>query len=450
VPPVLSRLFEHSRSKNKRDSSRIATGYKVLSVLAILALILQTGMLLISLFERPLPYEINDAGHEPIDSSEFQRVLTAVTWAWQSSGNRVQVLTNGDQFYAAELAAMRRAKDFIHIECYIFQKGKVTEEILRILEERARAGVEVRIVIDAVGSTGYFEYRLKPLREAGGKVAWYHPFHWYTWPRLNYRTHRELIIVDGEVAFTGGAGFADQWRFPEDNQPQWRDTMIQLEGPGVAGLQATFSENWLEAAGEMLLAPRYFPQQTKRGESDALVVTSSPTKGRSSESRVLFQALVAKAQRSIHISSPYFLPDKNLRRELSDAIHRRGVEVSIVVPGGKSDHVLTRRSSRALFGDLLQSGAHIFEYQPAMIHAKVALIDGLWSVVGTTNIDPRSFVLNDEVNVAVRDVEVAKRLEEDFARDVKHSKPVSYAEWKRRPPWEKIHEWFGWLIESQQ
>jgi cardiolipin synthase len=457
VPPVLSRLFEHTSLKSRRPrkqttpkNTKHTRGYKVLAVFALIALVLQTSLVLITLFEQPLAYQIADAGNEPLDSAEFLRVLTAVTWGSQSSGNRVQVLTNGEQFYRAELQAMKRARQFIHIECYIFQKGRVTDEIVQVLEERATNGVEVRLVIDAVGSTAYLDRRFDPLRRAGGRVAWYHPVRWYTWPRANNRTHRELTVIDGQVAFVGGAGFADQWRYADGRNPEWRDTMVQIEGGAVLGLQTTFTENWLEAAGEMLLAPKYFQPQTARGATEAVVVTSSPTQGRSSESRVLLQSLFAKARRNIHITSPYFLPDKNLRRELVRAVRERGVEVSIVVPGSKSDHFLTRRSSRALFGDLLRSGVRIFEYQPSMIHAKIALIDGLWAVVGSTNFDARSFVLNDEVNVAMRDPDVVKRLADDFTKDVEHSRPVSYAEWKGRPPWEKAQEWLGWLIESQQ
>ena len=450
VPAVVTPIFKQSRAKRPRAAKRPATIYKVVAILALLALILQTSLVAIALFEPPLSYEISDLGPETLESAEFLRVLPAVTWGWQSADNRVQVLTDGEQFYAAELAAIQRAKRFIHIECYIFERGRVTDAILRALEAQARAGVEVRVVIDAIGSMSYPDDLFAALRQAGGKVAWYHPLRWYSWPRVNNRTHRELMVVDGTVGFVGGAGFADQWQYSDAKNPKWRDTMIQVEGGAVTGIEATFSENWLEASGEMLLATKYFPEQTARGETNALVVTSSPTKGRSSESRVLFQSLVAKATRSIQITSPYFLPDKNLRRELVRAIRERAVQVTIVVPGSKSDHLLTRRSSRALFGDLLEAGARIFEYQPSMIHAKIALIDGLWAVVGSTNVDSRSFVLNDEVNIAMRDAGVAKRLTEDFAADLKKSRQIFYDEWQRRPIWEKAHEWLGWLIESQQ
>lgn len=449
MPSVLKSLIERPQNQH-HEARRHATGYKVLAVVALIALALQSSLVFISLFEPPLPYEISDRGAESLDSPEFLRVLSAVTGGWATGGNAVQVLTNGEQFYPAELAAIRSAKRFVHIECYIFQNGRVSDEVLHALEDRARAGVEVRMVIDAIGSTAYPDSRFTALRQAGGRVAWYHPVRWYTWPRANNRTHRELIVVDGALGFAGGAGFADQWRYSERKDPRWRDTMVRLEGGAATGLQATFSENWLEASGEMLIASQYFPQQTTHGGAKALVVTSSPTTGRSSEARVLLQTLIAKSTRSVHITNPYFLPDKNLRRELTKAIRERGVEVTVLVPGTKSDHLLTRRSSRALYGDLLEAGARIFEYQPAMIHAKIALIDGVWAVVGSTNFDSRSFGLNDELNVAVIDSGVVQRLEQDFQNDLKSGRQVSYPEWKHRPFWEKAQEMLGWLLEKQQ
>ena len=439
-----------ARPRDKHhEAHRHATAYKVLAVISLIALVLQTSLVLISLFEPPLRYDIANSGSEPLDSPEFLRVLAAVTGGWSSEGNAVEVLTNGDQFYAAILGAIKKAQHFVHIECYIFQNGRVTDQILHALEERARAGVEVRLVIDAVGSTAYRDSRFATLRQAGGRVAWYHPVRWYTWPRVNNRTHRELTVVDGAVGFAGGAGFADQWLYSQPHDPQWRDTMVRVEGGAATGLEATFSENWLEASGEMLVAPRYFPRAAQRGSCTALVVTSSPTAGRSSEARVLMQTLIAKAAHSIHITNPYFLPDKNLRRELAEAMER-GVEVTILVPGAKSDHLLTRRSSRALYGDMLRAGARIFEYQPSMIHAKITLIDGLWAIAGSTNFDSRSFALNDEVNMAMPSSTVVERLEQDFENDLKSSRPVSYEQWKHRPIWERAQERIGWLLENEE
>jgi cardiolipin synthase len=448
MPALLDRWIERPKDSH-HEAHRHKKAYKALAVLALLALVLQSSMLLLSLFEQPLPYAISNAGPEPIDSPRFARILAQLTGGGWSEGNRVSVLTNGGAFYAAELEAIRGAQRFVHIECYIFQQGQVTDHMLNALEERAAAGVEVRLVIDALGSTAFPKKRFEALERRGGRVAWYHPLRWYTWPRANNRTHRELMVVDGRAAFVGGAGFADQWQREVGKDPQWRDTMARVEGGAAADLDATFAENWLEAAGEMLLAPEYFPDAARAGHTSALVVTSSPMAGRSTEARVLFQALFAKAGASIHITNPYFLPDKSLRQELMKAV-RRGADVTILVPGTKNDHLLTRRSSRALYGDLLKVGARIFEYEPSMIHAKITLVDRRWAVVGSTNLDSRSFGLNDEVNVAMPDPEVAARLEEDFERDLSRSRQIGYDAWRRRPWIEKFEEWCGWLIRNQE
>jgi cardiolipin synthase len=448
VPALLDRIVPRPRDKH-HEVHRHKTAYKVLSICAIVALILQTSMLFISLFEEPLPYVISNAGAEPIDSPDFGRVLGELTGGGWSGKNKVDVHTNGGDFYAAELSAIGQAKHFVHIECYIFQKGEVADRFLNALEQRAAAGVEVRMVIDSVGSTAFPKKRFDKLKSLGGHVGWYHPIRWYNWTRMNNRTHRELVIVDGTVAFAGGAGFADQWLLNQKHDPQWRDTMLRFEGPAAASRNATFAENWLEASGEVIVAPEYFPDNPGQGSTNALVVTSSPMAGRSTEARVLFQSLVAKATKSIHITNPYFLPDKSLREELVKAV-KRGAEVTMVVPGAKNDHLLTRRSSRALYGDLLKAGARIFEYEPSMIHAKIALFDGKWAVAGSTNLDSRSFGLNDEVNVAMPDPAVVARLEEDFQRDLSRSREMTYEQWSRRPIWERMQEWCGWIIQKQE
>jgi cardiolipin synthase len=449
VPSLLDKMVERPRDQH-HEARRHATAYKVLSMVSLIALALQSSLLLLSLFERPLPYTISKPGTETLDSPEFLQTLSALTWGGIYRHNRVEVLPNGDRFYPAELDAIKGAKKFVHIECYIFQEGRLTDEMLHALEERAAAGVEVRMVIDAIGSNGFPKSRLERLQKAGGQVAWYHPVRWYNWPRINNRTHREIVVVDGQVAFAGGAGFADQWRYTKPKEPQWRDTMVRLEGEAATGLNSTFTENWLEASGEMIMAPAYFPLHAGGGETTALVVTSSPTTGRSTEARILFQALLAKATRSIHITNPYFMPDKSLRSEMIKAIQERKVEVTILVPGAKNDHLLTRRSSRQLYGDLLLAGARIFEYAPSMIHAKILLVDGLWSVAGSTNLDSRSFGLNDEVNVAMPDRGVTARFEEDFQKDLQRSREIHYEEWKHRGILEKTQEWFGWLLMNQQ
>ena len=226
--------------------------------------------------------------------------------------------------------------------------------------------------------------------------------------------------------------------------------MLQIQGPAVIGLQATFSENWLEASGKLITGEDYFPREEGSGDSTAVVDRTSPTHGRSTPARVLFQLFLASARTRIHITSPYFLPDESIRDEIIRAIHERGVQVQIVTPGPGTDHMLTRRSSRRLFGPLLRAGAHIYEYQGPMIHTKVLLVDSQWAVAGSTNFDPRSFGLNDEVNLATPSPQVVRRLEQDFEADVEKSREITFQEWSRRGLMERLHEIFGSLIEHQE
>ncbi|HST22523.1 MAG TPA: phospholipase D-like domain-containing protein [Blastocatellia bacterium] len=423
------------------------SAYDVIATIAIAFLAL---MLFLALFEPGLRYKIRASPPVPLDSEDFQRILSALADAQVHKYNRIEVLTNGEVYYEAELAAIRNARHNINIEAYIFQKGKIASRFIEALTERARAGVQVNIVLDAIGSFATWNSYFKELRDAGGLVAWYHPIRFDTLPRINNRTHRELIIIDGEIGFIGGAGVADHWYKGKRRHPRWRDTMFRVEGEGVTSLQATFAENWLEASGELLTEKEYFPPCKADSETVAMVINSSPSVGGSTRARMLFQSLLAAAQKSICITTPYFLPDKSARDEMVRAIKERGVEVKIITPGSHSDHMLTRTSSRRLYGDLLRAGAQIYEYKPAMIHAKVMIIDGLWGVVGSTNFDNRSFGLNDEVNLAAFDDKFALRLEEDFARDMADSRRITYEQWKHRSKFERFHEWLGWVLERQQ
>jgi len=442
-----------------------------LEVLAVLSLVIVLFLVFLILFEPGLDYEVTPPA-VPVDSDQFVCLLAALTDAAVRRNSTVEVLTNGEVFYEAQLEAIRKAQSSVNLEAYIFYKGEVTGRFLDALTERARAGVKVKLVVDAIGSFATPRSYFKGLVAAGGRMEWYQPIRWYTFKRLNNRTHRELLVVDGKVGFIGGAGFADQWLKADKAGPRWRDTFVRVEGSLVVGLQTTFTENWLEASGDILSGAEYFPncydsdgagdacRESDEGAADptnspeelrsGLVVISSPGMGRMTRARVLFQTLLASARKSIHINSPYFLPDASTRKELIRAAKERGVEVQIITPGPHADHALTRASGRRRFGELLQNGVRISEYQPAMIHAKVLIVDGVWAVIGSTNFDNRSFGLNDEVNLAAADRGLARRLEEDFANDLSQSKVITYETWQRRPLKERIIEALGTVIERQQ
>lgn len=419
-------------------------------VLGSIALALIAAFLLAGIFG-PLPdYKLSaPAEIPPNHSSAFLNLLESLVDTKVNRTGRFEVLTNGPCFYPAELEAIRSARRSVNLEAYIFQKSEIGRLYLDALTDRARAGVQVNIVLDAFGSLGMRRSFFRPLLEAGGKVSWYNGPSWHTLMQLDNRTHRELLIVDGLIGFIGGAGIADSWHLEKPGHPRWRDTVLRVEGDAVPSLQATFAENWLACCGEILVGNAYFPPIDCTHPAAALVVNSTPTVGGSTRARVLFQLLVASAKKSISITTPYFLPDKSLTNELCRAAGR-GVRVRILVPGRKSDHFVTRSTSRGGYGPLLKAGAEVYEYKPAMIHAKILVIDELWSVVGSTNFDNRSFGLNDEVNLAVSDSAVAQRLEADNARDLLASQRVSLHEWQHRPLTQRAPELLGWIFERQQ
>jgi cardiolipin synthase len=421
-------------------------------ILAAIAFVVLGFLLFLVLFEPGLKYRV-DPPEIPLDAPAFLSLLALLADSQIHRRSRIGVLTNGDVFYEEELAAIRQAKRSVNLEAYIFAKGEVSRRFVEALTERARAGVKVNVVVDAIGSFTTPQAYFKDLRAAGGRVEWYHPIRWQTVRRLNNRTHRELIIIDGTLGFVGGAGIADPWYKATDGDPQWRDTMFRVEGELVTGLQTTFAENWLESADEILAGDAYFPSvldeqkdDAPSGETSGLVIISSPSAGRATRARILFQTLIASAQKSIHITSPYFLPDRSVRAELLKAVRERGVKVRVLVPGEHADHLLTRRSSRRLYGELLLGGVEIYEYLPSMHHAKVMVVDSNWCVIGTTNFDNRSFGLNDEVNVATCEPALASRLDEDFTRDLERSHPVTHAQWSARPLKERVVEKLGFFL----
>jgi cardiolipin synthase len=382
------------------------------------------------------------------DSDEFLHVVQSTCQAAVFQGNAAAVYTNGTQFYPAMRDAILAAEASVNLEAYIFSSGEVAEMLIDAMIERSRAGVEVRLVVDALGSSGLRGACVARLRAAGCRVSFYQSLAWHRLHRINNRTHRELLVVDGRVAFTGGAGVADWWLKPHGRAPAWRDTMVRVEGPIVAALQGVFAENWLECCGEILTGPRHFPRLEPAGSVEMMLVKSSPS-DRATVSRVVFQMLIEGAARDVDISTPYFLPDRAFRRALVRTA-RRGVRVRVIVPGALSDQRLVRLASRRMYRELLDGGVRIFEYRPAMTHVKALIVDGIWAVSGTTNIDNRSFEHNDEVNVAARNTEVAARFRRDFESDLQASDEIRLDEWQSRPVLEKLVGPICWILERQQ
>ena len=400
------------------------------------------------------------------DAQDFLDVMQFVCQAAIHRHNRVEILINGAQFYPAMRDAIRCAKLSVNLEAYIMQPGGPTDMIMEALAERARAGVEVRVELDAIGSANMGGAAARTLRDAGVRLAFYQPIRWYRLHRLNNRTHRELTVIDGRIAFTGGAGIADWWMAPSSpsflmrivgtfgrdrpslRTPAWRDTMVRIEGPIVGALQGVFAENWLECCGEILTSPHFWTERPPAGDVEAMLVRSSPS-DRATASRVVFQMLIEGAASSIDIATPYFLPDKALRKALIAAA-RRGVRVRVIVPGALTDQRLVRLASRRMYKELLAGGVRIHEYRPSMTHAKALVVDDAWAVLGTTNMDNRSFEHNDEVNVAFRGADITSRVRSSFADDLLASDEVTLEAWQKRPLLEKVVGPVCWILERQQ
>ena len=422
-----------SETQSRAGADRVV---KSLAVVGASALVLYGAKVLLNWFGPQPRFTIREDLGVPLDSEEFVEFLSLITDGTRRR-SRLQRLRNGAEFYPAELEAIRNAKQAINLEFYEFLPGRISDEILKALTERALAGVEVRVMVDFVGSIGTPDRYFDGLRAAGGQMCWYHPLRWDTWQVMNQRSHRKLLILDGETGFIGGAGVADHWLYSTAKEPAWRDTMFCVEGEAVAGMISTFVENWLEASGEILSGGKQFGFRSMPEGAESFVVSSTP-RGGATQARILFQALIKSARETIRITTPYFLPDRAAREALIEAVQQRGVKVQILTAGPRIDHKIIRTLSRHSSRRLLEGGAEIFEYQPSMIHAKLMTVDGQWSVLGSTNFDHRSFALNYEVNLAVLDRELAAVIEGDFVEDLKQSQALSVAMLRDRTPLGKV------------
>ena len=416
VACILAGVTHHNSNSKPHPATR------ALAAIGVGAMVLYGARFLIDFFGPSMPYSMPDKNDAALDSEEFIQFLSLVTDGTRRH-SRISRLKNGVEFYPAQLEAIRRARNAVNLEFYEFTEGQVADEFLASLTERAAAGVEVRVIVDALGSFGTSTAYFDSLRAAGGQMRWYHPVRWNTWQQTNNRTHRKLLIVDGETGFIGGAGIADHWLY-ETSVPVWRDTMFCVEGEAVAGLISSFCENWLESSGEILSSPKQFAFRSTPEGAESFVVSSTPKSG-GTQARILFQALINSARDTIRITTPYFLPDRSARKALIQAITMRGVAVQILTAGPLIDHPIIRKMSHHSVRHLLKAGAEIYEYEPSMIHAKLMTVDGLWSVVGSTNFDHRSFALNDEVNLAVLDRQLAATIDGDFFDDLEQSHKLS-------------------------
>jgi cardiolipin synthase len=382
-----------------------------------------------------------------VGDAEFARTMGALFGPPLVEGNDVTPLYNGHQIFQAMLEDIRKAQKTITFETYIYWSGNVGASFTAALAERARAGVRIQLIIDAVGSGKMDAGQLRTMRDSGVEIEKYRPLRWYNLDRINNRTHRKLLIVDGRIGFTGGVGIADKWDGDADGPDHWRDTHFRVVGPVVAQMQAVFVDHWLATKGVLLQGDAYFPKLAAAGEMSAQMVWSADDDGTQSI-RLMYLLSIAAARHSLLLANSYFVPDDLSVHTLVEA-SRRGVDIQIIVPGPDIDSEVTRAASRRKWGPLLEAGIAIYEFQPTMFHCKVMVVDDRWVSVGSTNFDSRSFRLNAEANLNVIDRGLALQERRVFENDRRRSRRITLDAWQHRPAVDRVGDWFAGLVGSQ-
>ena len=373
--------------------------------------------------------------HDP----EFQREMSVLLGPTIVGGNQIVALQNGREIFPSMLEAIRTAKVSVTFETYIYWSGTIGEEFSDALSERAHAGVPVNVTIDWLGSIKMEQEQLDRMEKAGVKLHRYRPLRWYNISRMNNRTHRKLLVVDGKIAFTGGVGIADQWAGNAEDADHWRDVHFRVEGPAAAQVQAVFNDNWIKQTGDVLNGPAYFPHiEPTHGTMRAQMFLASPAGG-SESMHLMYLMAIAASEKTIDLAASYFVPDQ-LALDALLAARRRGVRIRILVPGSHIDSEAVRLRSRALWGDLLDAGVSIQEFTPTMMHTKMLVIDGLMVSVGSTNFDIRSFQLNDEASLNVFDGEFAAQMTKVFEADLMKATPYTREMWNDRPWYVRLAE----------
>lgn len=417
-----------SPQRRKRTLQRKTKMLLAVAITVTVTLFLTILFLNLRAGEKQIRYELTH--RFAVSDPQFVRSMNHLLGPGILAGNRITALQNGDEIFPAMLAAIRGARKTITFETYIYWSGEIGKRFSEALCERSRAGVKVHVLLDWVG-TGKIETQyLDDLKAAGVEVERYHPLRWHTVARINNRTHRKLLVVDGAIGFTGGVGIADLWSGHAQSKDHWRDSHYQIEGPAVAQMQVAFTDNWIKTRAKVLFGSEYFPDLAPVGQSLAQVFKSS--RGEGSESvRLMYLLSIASATKTIRLQAAYFVPD-DLAIETFVSARERGVKIEIIVPGPHTDALIVQGASRSLWGALLDAGVEIYEYQPTMYHCKVIIVDDVWVSVGSTNFDDRSFRLNDEANLNIYDAVFAADQITVFEEDKRQSRLMTRAEFKNR------------------
>jgi cardiolipin synthase len=413
--------------KRERRSHHILTASLVFAII-VLVIMLWSG-------ERgqEATLRVRNAG----ELSVLMPSIIGLTQSNLDKGNGVEVLQNGDGFFPLLLRDIASARESVHVESYIWWKGAICDQIAAALAAKARQGVEVRLLVDASGGHKMEARLYDEMAKAGVRVTKFHPVRFTTLGRLNNRDHRKIAVIDGRIGYIGGYGFASEWTGHGQDRQHWRDSGLRLTGPIVNRLQGAFCENWIETTGEVLAGQKYFPPLPPAGTSAAHIAYTSPT-GSLSAVQVLYYLAICAARHEVIIQNPYMLPDDDAIGAMAAAV-KRGVVVKVMVPATTAtDSPVVQHASHHLFKSMMRAGVHVYEFQRTLIHQKVIIVDGIWSCVGSTNFDDRSFQRNDEISVGIVDPAVAGQLKAAFADDLRYCQERHLEEWQKRSFWHKV------------
>jgi cardiolipin synthase A/B len=437
-PPSRTRLEKKARWTRKKKMWTIILSILVTALVTVLVLNLDSG-------EKQIKYQLTH--RFAISDPQFTRNLDHLLGPALLPGNKLTSLQNGDEIFPAMLEAIRGAQRTITFETYIYWSGEIGKKFSDALCERAKAGVKVHVLLDWVGAGKIDKSYLDDMKAAGVELERYHPLRWYTIARINNRTHRKLLVIDGKIGFTGGVGIADVWSGDAQDKDHWRDSHYRIEGPAVAQMQSAFTDNWIKTRGTLLFGPEYFPELKPVANARAQVFRSSRSEG-SESVRLMYLLSIASATNNIRLQAAYFVPD-GLAVETFIAARKRGVRIQIIVPGPHIDTKVVRRASRSRWAELLDAGVEIYEYQPTMYHCKVLIVDDVWVSVGSTNFDDRSFRLNDEANLNIYDRDFALEQIKVFEADLKVAKQITRESFKERSAAGKAVDELAGLLRRQ-